>query len=288
MANTIVAFGLSVWLAVLGVDAGVAPPRPQAPPLLPTIKGGVRAAPDRAYELRKANDGSGDLIYEAPSFTARVARDGTTTFQDHPYRLFSLFPYNPIAVPNGRPSLQSAVRDLLSRRGRHSPPPAPPPNADPSAVPPMIIPPMSQYRPDPREACQYPRSCYFEPGIVVGPAGGGDLTDEIMRFHGEDPYRREKALFLASTRDLRQKMGARAAAEDIRAAKSDLAARMLAIACDERRSPRERRAVLEALRAELDGATPDAREAAASVTRFIASFFEGGDAASRCPAPLSP
>src|SRR5436190_17568018 len=127
----------------------------------------------------------------------------------------------------------------------------------------MIVPPMSEYRPDPREACQYPRSCYFEPGIVVGPAGAVDMTDEIMRFSAEDPYRRDKALFLTATRDTRERMAARAAAEDIRVAKADLSARMLAIACDPRRTARERRAVLEALRLELDGTTPAAHEAAA-------------------------
>jgi hypothetical protein len=291
MATTIVAFGLSAWLALLAVDGGVppAPPsaRDSAPVLIPPVRGGATVPADRGYQLRPSHDGSGDLLYEAPTFTARVARDGTTTFQDHPYKMGSWFPYAPLAVPNGRPSLQSAVRDLLSRRGR-PPPPAPSPPAGPSVPPNMMIPPMSQYRPDPREACQYPRSCYFEPGIVVGPTGAGDLTEEIMRFNGQDPYRHEKAVFLAETRDMRQLMAVRAAAQDIRAAKADLAARMLAIACDERRSVRERRAVLQALGAELDGATPEAREAAASVKRFITGFFDGGDGRSRCPEAVSP
>src|SRR5262249_569466 len=153
-------------------------------------------------------------------------------------------------------------RDLLSRRGRGGGARREPSAVEaPASVPSRIVPPMSQYRPDPSEACQYPRSCYFQPVIVVGPAGGVDLTDQTMRFSGQDPDRHEKARFLAATRDTRDRMGARAAAEDIRVAKADISARMLAIACDQRRSERERRAVLEALRRELDGTTPAAREA---------------------------
>jgi hypothetical protein len=197
-----------------------------------------------------------------------------------------LLPFAPVSVPNGRPSLQSTIRDLLHHRKPRGGEPSPPPGSAP--LPYMVTPPMSDFRPDPREACQYPRSCYFEPGIVVGPAGSRDLTDDIMRFNGQDPYRHEKAVFLAETRDMRQRMGARAAAEDIRAAKAELNARMLAIACDERRSLRERRGLLEALRGELDGTTPEARAAAASVTRFIAKFFDDEGGASQCPARPAP
>jgi hypothetical protein len=293
MTGAITAFGLSAWLAVLGVDGGVTSVvgRGPSPPLLPTIKGGPTTPPDRVYELRPVGDGSGDLYYDAPTFSARVARDGTTTFQDHPFGLsprWSLLPFAPIATPNSRPSLQSALRDLMNHRGRRGgwgPKEAQPTaTPQPNRWPPLIYQPMSEYRPDPREACTYPRSCYFQPIVVAGPAGGGDFTDEIMRFNGQDPYRQEKAQFLAATRETRFRMAARAAADDIRVAKADLTARMLAIACDERRTERERRAVLEALRLELDGTTPAAREASASVTRFITSFFDEGAGRGRCPA----
>lgn len=314
MSGVIAALGLAAGLTALGADGGVVPlapaaPRrtpsvtaPMAPPLLAPIQGGPTPPDERRYELRRADDGSGDLIYETRKFTARVERDGTVTFQDHTFGIspgWSLFPFAPISTPNARPSLQSALRDWLSRRGpRTKPPPPPPPGAPPPpmvlprmsedrpppAPPPMIIPPMSQYRPDPREACQYPRACYFEPVIVFGPGGTTDLTDHLMRFSGEDPYRRDKALFLAGTRDLRDRMAAHAAAEDVRAAKADLATRMLAIACDAGRSLPARRAVLEALRSELDGTTPAAREAAASVGRFIQAFFDDDDPQARCAA----
>jgi hypothetical protein len=300
MSGLIAGVGLAAGLIALGADGGVVPlppavpPKPAtkpaikvpaAPPLLMPIKGGELAPADNQYQLHRAEDGSNDLIYETRKFKARIARDGSVSFQDRPFGIssWSMFPFAPVNVPTGRPTLQGALRDWLSRR---RPPPNPPPAPLPGQEPIQTITPrMWEYRPDPREACQFPRSCSFEPVIVVGPAGNGlDLTDELLRFNGEDPYRRDKALFLAGTRDLRDRMAARAAAEDVRVAKADLEARLYAIACDTNRSERERRAVLVALREELDGPTPAAHEAAAFVTRFMKSFFDDDDPKARCAA----
>ena len=69
----------------------------------------------------------------------------------------------------------------------------------------------------------------------------------------------------------------------MRRAKTELPARLEAIACDASRSVRERRATIEALRDEMAGDTPAARDAAATITRFLAEHFDGDHV--RCPAP---
>jgi hypothetical protein len=273
---TIAATGLAL-AALLAADGGVGPPA--APSL---VSRPVKAA-ERTYELRPAKDGTGDLVYEATAFTARVARDGAARFVDKHIGLakgWSLIPFIPLPMPSGRPSLQGVVLDFLGKR--RGAPPRPPDGNEPPPDPPMPVPNVSRYRPDPREACRYPQACYFQPVPTVGVTGSFDLTDELLRFNGEDPYRREKALFLAATREQRAGMAARAVAADVRRASAELGATLAAIACDERRSVAERRAVIEALRGELDGDTPAAREAQAAIARFLSTRFDGADGGVRC------
>ena len=94
-----------------------------------------------------------------------------------------------------------------------------------------------------------------------------------MRMNGQDPYRYQKAKFLVATSDVRARMGAKTHAENIRDAITELPARLASIACDERLSPRDRRAILEALRAELDTGTPAGRIAAGRIETFLAARF---------------
>jgi hypothetical protein len=265
-------------------DAGAPPPvvRPPSPSLLAPMWKPPPPA-DRSYTLVRAKDGTGDLVYEAPGFTARIAPDGTPRFIDHRFtfmRPWSFVPFAPLPGPSGRPSLQGVVVDLLSHRkpGRGSPADANPP---PAPVP--LKPTMTPYRPDPAEACRYPRSCYFEAAVVlVGVGGTFDLTDELMRLAGEDPYRHEKAKFLSATTDLRGGLAARALVDNVRRASAALPATLEAIACDASRPVRERRAVIESLRQELDGDALAARAAAATITRFLETrFVETGSAGER-------
>ena len=141
------------------------------------------------------------------------------------------------------------------------------------------MPRTSPYRPDPSEACYYPMDCYFQAAVVlVGVGGTFDLTDELIRLSGQDPYRRDKARFLAATRDLRGGLSARAVAGDVRRASAALSERLRSIACDDSRSVAERRAFVEALRKEMDGDSDDARAAVQTITRFVTERFdaEGG------------
>lgn len=278
---------VTLVLALFAAADGGTPPS-SGPSLLAPIPSPKTTPPaDRSYELRRSTDGTGDLVYEAPGFTARIARDGTARFEDHHFRLlrsWSLLPFAPMPTPRGRATLQSTFEDLLARRnprrGARDDP-----RAEPPAEPLPLVPRMSAYRPDPKEACLYPRPCYFEAGVVVlAVSGTFDLTDALMRIAGEDPYRHEKARFLAATSELRGGLAARAAAENVRRAATELPARLEAIACDASRSVRERRAVVEALRREMDGDTPAARDTVAAITRFLEARFDDADAGA-CSAP---
>jgi hypothetical protein len=276
---------VTLTLALLGEADGGMPPPPPDPFLLRAPRKDPPPA-DRSYELHRAKDGTGDLLYEGPGFKARIARDGTARFIDKRFTLlapWSFLPFAPMPAPRGAPSLQSTFTDLLARR---KPGQGWVPDANPPPAPVPLLPQMSPYRPDPKEVCTYPRPCYFEAGIVlIGLGGTFDLTDELLRLSGQDPYRREKAHFLAATSQLRGGLAARALGENIRSALGGLPARLEEIACDPRRSVRERRAIVEALRQEIEGDTPAARAAVATITRFLDARFAVGDRGVRCSAP---
>ncbi len=134
------------------------------------------------YELRRTKDGSGDLIYDTTGFTARIARDGSVTFRDkHLTMSLALLPHlGGHAVPSGVPSLESILRSHGTKR----PPPRPVSAEEQASLygSRLPIPTVTPYRPDPREVCQYPQSCFFNASVfVLSIKGDFDLTDELMR-----------------------------------------------------------------------------------------------------------
>jgi hypothetical protein len=274
----------SGWAAVLlaTATAAASPATDGGAPqlsLLAPVGPGSGGGPQR-YDLRPAKDGTGDFLYEGRAFAARVAADGTVTFSDHHVRdVGYLPPWLPVPVNNGVPSLQSTLSSVLRRRK---------PPAVETVAPPddsfLIIPNVTPYRPDPREACRTCDNFHLSP-MLLNASGKADLTDFVTRFSGHDPNRLEKARFLAATWELRLGMAVAAHAERIRRASAELPARLEAIACGEGLSLAERRAVLEALRAEMD-ATPAGRDAAAKIASFLAARFSGPDAPGACPAKL--
>jgi hypothetical protein len=278
--------GVALLALVLcaAADGGVPSSLPSLlAPIGPATKKNVAA--DRPYELRREKNG--ELVYEAAGFTARIARDGTPRFVDKHFTLitpWSFLPFAPLPTPRGRASLQSSFEDLLARRNPRRDAPEDP-RSDVPAAPLPLKPTMSPYRPDPAEACQYPRSCWFDAGIVIVGLGGTlDVTDALTRLSGKDPYRHEKARFLVATSELRAGLSARFMADTIRREAAALPARLEAIACDGRLTVRERRALIEALRQEMDGDTPAARSAVAVITRFLETLDAGeADGGARCP-----
>lgn len=272
------ALTMTLALVLAAADGGA--PAAGPPSLLAPLPSEPSAAADRPFELKRAKNG--DLVYEGPDFTARIAPDGTASFSEKGVSVekgLSLFPWAPMP-PRGGPTLQSTISDLL----HHRKPRSSAPDASPRPGYQPLIPQMSPYRPDPSEACKYPRACYFDAGIVVVGVGGHfDLTDELMRLGGQDPYRQEKAKFLAVTAELRGGLAARALAANLRRATAELPGTLERIACDGNRSVRARRATIIALRDELNGETQAARDAAVTISRFLETRFDG-DRAVRCPA----
>jgi len=261
------------WFAValpvlLAADAGA-----EATPAL--IRPPTRRHEERPprFDLKATKDGSGDLLYEATSFSARIAPDGTVTFKDKRITDFKLFTaLLPKRIQAGVPSLQSSLKMFL--KGKE--PPAPPPSELDQGLPPpettKVIPDVSRYRPDPREGC---RACPTFDTLPFNAVGRWDLTDEIERFSGKDPNRYQKAMFLAATRDRRTEMAVKTLAANIRRAAAELPARLQAVACDERLAQGERRAILAALGHEMDTATPEGTTAADAITAFLARLDAG-------------
>ncbi len=250
-------------ILVAPAPASAAPAAPPATlfPLAPPAD----APPPSAYDLRPAKNGSDTLVYEGPRFTARVSVDGTVTFSAaKPAHPFWWPPFFPVAVDNGRPSLQSTLSSVL--RGKKRPTVETDKVVDESF---LIIPNVTRYRPDPREGSR----ASFQVMPLLGNASKEvDLTDALMGLSGQDPYRIEKARFLTATRELRIRRAAHAHAVWIREATAELPKRLAAIAADQRLSVAERRAILEALAAEMDD-SPAGRDAAGRIRAFIAKDF---------------
>jgi hypothetical protein len=261
-----------------GPPTAPAPPVPP-PQLAPTLLiGPVQPGygqGERRYDLRPAKDGTDDLLYEGPGYTARVRTDGTVRFDDKSTTLsrgLSLIPFMPLPIPGNPTTLQGVAMEFLGKK-RKAPPRRTSPRDAPD--PPLPVPNPTRYRPDPREACAYGDPCFWYGDPMLGQVTGRfDATDEIMRFNGKDPYRYEKALFLAGTREVRIGMAVRSLAADVRRAAAELDAKLIEVGCDETRSRAERRAILTALSAELDGDSPAARAAVEKIARFVATHLD--------------
>ncbi len=270
-----------------GVSGGDAPavttPGLRRPaPVLPTFPAlGVPRSPiPENYPLREAGDGSGDLLYETQAFSARVARDGSVTFKDRRISLRGVLdPWIPKAGPRNVPSLQETILGLA--RNRKVPRVDADARTDDSY---LLIPNLSPYRPDPREGC---RACTAAPLALLplNLTGRFDLTDELMRFSGQDPYRYAKATFLAATRELRIEKAASSHAANLRRAVAELPSLLEQIACTTSLTRRERRGIIEKLRDELDRESPEAHTAARQIEGFLTTRFASPVADDGCPRP---
>jgi len=285
----IATFGAASAQTAGGSDGGAPPP----PRSLLSLSSPRQAPPADEYRLRRASDGSGDLVYEASGFSARVFRDGAVRFRDRHVTNLKFLPFLPVAGARpGVPSLQDVLRGLGGRR-RGDPNASPngplPPTSDPeTATANETLTPsttFSRYRPDPREICTYPNPCFSDaPVTLLTVTGTLDITDELMRLAHEDPYRFQKARFLTATREMRIRMAGHAHAEDVARSGAELPGHLRAIACEDSRSLAERRAIIQALRAELDLATPEGRAQADRIRLFLEAWDRTDGGTPSCPA----
>jgi hypothetical protein len=282
---------LSLLLGLAGADGGVlAPPKTasapaaappasgpvRAPSLLAPVIGGRREQPVK-YNLRPVPGGG--YAFDDPRFSAQVARDGRVTFSDHHLsNNWKLLPVLPEPHPAGTKTLEGTVRKMLGERQRPSEPlpgEVPVPRHDPVAVP---APPPSEN--DRKWAAEHPLLPVMLTGTTL------DLTDEYYRLLGEDPYRREKARFLAATFDVRLAMAARAEAADLRAATAELPERLAKIWADRSQPPAARRRIICSLWVEMrrDGKATAAAEA---ISTFVRTHLAAGTRDAYPPAELA-
>ncbi|HVR61095.1 MAG TPA: hypothetical protein VMU50_04305 [Polyangia bacterium] len=278
---------MTTWLLVVAIETAMAdgggaaaPPaaaRPVSPALLrapqsPTAGSGEPSA--EQYQLLRASDGSGELTYEASGFTARVARDGGVTFRDRHTSGLLFVPIKPGPPPAGVPTLEGLIRGR-GKKPKDAGKPAD--RRDDDGRPPATT--VSGYRPDPREACTYPRPCFWDAAaILVGLSAGVDANDLIMRIGHRDPYRYQKARFLAATQPMRVRMAGRAHAEDIQRSADELPRRLSEIACDDHLTVPERRGIITALGEEMDTSaeTERSREEIRRALRRLDAGADGG------------
>ena len=244
----------AVLLASLCADTGTVPDG-GLPLWAPRLK---RADVEDAatYGLRRWGEG---YFWENAKFEARVGRDGLVTFKDkHGSMALSGFPFSflPKATQRSRNPLDG-VRppDSASRRGPWLEPPRQPPVSDRKMDQTVLCPPGS--------------SCYALPTAnMVEVNGTFDLTDEIMRGLGQDPYGLEKARFLSATFEFRIKLAIEARKADLKRALDRLPEALDELWGDGRYSARERRRSLYELWYEMDQSLEGER-AARTIDQFI-------------------
>jgi hypothetical protein len=263
-------------------DIFVAPAKPFS--LLAPLPGERTPPRENEYELRRADDGSGDLVYGASSFEGRIHRDGSVTFRDKSVTISLLPAWFPLRTGVRGPTVQGLFRNILIGQTTNptgTPHPARSAADDAPADLRAVIPGVTPYRPDPREACRYPQACFFTADLfALSATGTFDLTDALMRMNGKDPYRVEKARFLTQTSELRVRLAARAHGDDVRNATVSLHAELESIATNQRLTQAEKRAIINGLAAELDAATDEGRQARVQIEAFVRQRLPLPDAGS--------
>jgi hypothetical protein len=78
-------------------------------------------------------------------------------------------------------------------------------------------------------------------------------------------------------------MAVKAHARDVRRANAELPGRLQFIACDDRLSYRDRRAILVALGREMDPTSPDGANAATAISEFVKLYDTGTVVCGKAP-----
>jgi hypothetical protein len=246
-----------------GRDAGIPSWAPHLRPV-DTLEG--------SYALRKWGEG---YVYEDARFEARVAPDGTVTFKNR-HGSAEFIPFGWLAKSRKQPpasSFDRSARDPYA--SRQTPWLQPPPETqNPSGK-------MEQ-----NEVCPPSSSCWFLPTTnAIGVTVSFDLTDEIMRTLGRDPYARDKARFLSATFEFRIKLAIEERKRQMKKALDDFPRYLDDLWADTRYSSRERRRILYELWYEMDN-TPEGDRAARMIDGFVRRRLPCGTADGYTPGEL--
>jgi hypothetical protein len=241
-------------LLVLSKDVGGSPDG-GLPLWVPQMR--PAATVEGSYGLRLWGKG---YFYEDSKFEARVAPDGTVSFKDKRGRA-DFIPFSwasKTRQQRQQPLPERSAKDpTTARRAPWLPPP------EQTRGPTRKV--------DPNELCPPGSSCWTPlpaTGSAIGVSGSFDLTDEIMRTLGQDPYARDKARFLSATFEFRIKLAIEARKQQMKEALDFFPQHLEALWADTRYSPRERRRILYELWVEM-AATPEGERAAKMIDLFI-------------------
>jgi hypothetical protein len=224
---------------------------------------GEKDAP--SYRLDPAKDG---FVYRGPQFTAHIARDGAVEFNDK-VASKSFLPL-PLPLTPGTPTLASLIKDHLTGRARKTTSSSNDPGPPPQVVnqTPSIWPSASELA---RMDCENPYNhhCHW-PKTPVQATGGTFVDWErfLLGLPKREPFREEKARFLATTESIRTRMAAEARDEDLKAALWDLPALLEKIWSHPKYPTAERRRLLHQLWLEY-AEMPGNESACATILAFI-------------------
>jgi hypothetical protein len=211
------------------------------------------------YPLTRAGKG---FVHDARTFVARIAEDGAVTFKDR-------------HVSFDTPA--DAIRAAAKQVGSGKPPPE-------------RFPRLPDFRADPREYAvrRNDPNHWQDQGLIglgAGISGRMDLTDELMRLLGQDPYAYEKAKFMRSTSLLRTRMAADHRKQVLKEALEALPRHLAKILEDERFAAVERRRIIFLLWSECDDTAAGAR-ARAIIELFVRQRLAPSSPGGYVPAEL--
>jgi hypothetical protein len=247
-------------LLVLAAPPVYLPPAPAATLVQPVV-----------YRIRR-RDGGG-YIYDADVFDALIARDGTVSFRDDHGMLNLLLPIAaPQRLPPGTPTLEGSIKQVLARPGTAVATAAT--GATTGTRPRVVL-----------EICES-KSCVDPERLTTLLGATFDISDEISRLAGDDPYRAQKAGFLRATADWRLGLTRAQRDREAQAALASQERQLQAIWSNRRYTPAERRHLLFNLWLEMDRDSPDGRRGADGVIWFIRRKLPAGSQAAFTPEEL--
>ena len=228
------------------------PAKPAKPPSLLTAPDpGAPPAPETIWLTPDRKRGG--YSWKGTGFRARISADGDLSFEDQRLGLKFIAPFTPRPNPYAVPSVESAVRGRRPKPAEiHEIVPRPEETLTGYETP---------YLADPREAARRGQGALdYGSNVPIAMVGATfDLTDELIRLDGQDPYRFDKARFAASTRGFRDKLVGQARRRAFKDACGRLRAELTNLAVA---PPPDRGAfgqAVAALKSDLDASTEEGR-----------------------------